>query len=94
MVEWGGHHGGWGGFGPPSYIVKKCPERYSDFIGIMIYTVCIKKKSTAIQAIAFQIQINLTIIISDLIVLNCFELMIRDENMSYLQRRSIITSLV
>jgi hypothetical protein len=25
MVEWGGHHGGWGGFGPPSYIVKKCP---------------------------------------------------------------------
>jgi hypothetical protein len=26
MVEWGGHHGGWGGFGPPSYIVKKCPE--------------------------------------------------------------------
>ena len=27
MVEWGGHHGGWGGFGPPSYIVKKCPDR-------------------------------------------------------------------
>ena len=27
MVEWGGHHGGWGGFGPPSYIVKKCPAR-------------------------------------------------------------------
>ena len=26
MVEWGGHHGGWGGFGPPSYIVKKCPD--------------------------------------------------------------------
>ena len=26
MFEWGGHHGGWGGFGPPSYIVKKCPE--------------------------------------------------------------------
>ena len=26
MVEWGGHHGDWGGFGPPSYIVKKCPE--------------------------------------------------------------------
>jgi hypothetical protein len=25
MVEWGGHLGGWGGFGPPSYIVKKCP---------------------------------------------------------------------
>ena len=25
MVEWGGHHGDWGGFGPPSYIVKKCP---------------------------------------------------------------------
>jgi hypothetical protein len=25
MFEWGGHHGGWGGFGPPSYIVKKCP---------------------------------------------------------------------
>jgi hypothetical protein len=25
MVEWGGHHGGWGGFGPPSCIVKKCP---------------------------------------------------------------------
>jgi hypothetical protein len=28
MVEWGGHHGGWGGFGPPSYIVKKCPDIY------------------------------------------------------------------
>ena len=28
MVEWGGHHGGWGGFGPPSYIVKKCPAIY------------------------------------------------------------------
>jgi hypothetical protein len=26
MIEWGGHHGGWGGFGPPSYIVKKCPD--------------------------------------------------------------------
>ena len=26
MVEWGGHHGDWGGFGPPSYIVKKCPD--------------------------------------------------------------------
>ena len=25
IVEWGGHHGDWGGFGPPSYIVKKCP---------------------------------------------------------------------
>ena len=26
MVEWGGHHGGWGGGAlPPSYIVKKCP---------------------------------------------------------------------
>jgi hypothetical protein len=25
MVEWGGNHGGWGGFGPSSYIVKKCP---------------------------------------------------------------------
>jgi hypothetical protein len=30
MVEWGGHHGGWGGFGPPSYIVKKCPEPCSN----------------------------------------------------------------
>ena len=30
MVEWGGHHGGWGGFGPPSYIVKKCPGVSSD----------------------------------------------------------------
>jgi hypothetical protein len=39
------------------------------------------------KSIAFQIQ--LTIIISDLIVLNCFELMIRDENISYLQKRSI-----
>ena len=29
MVEWGGHHGGWGGFGPPSYIVKKCPDSSS-----------------------------------------------------------------
>ena len=28
MVEWGGHHGGWGGFGPPSYIVKKCPGKF------------------------------------------------------------------
>jgi hypothetical protein len=24
MVEWGGHHGGWGGH----YIVKKCPASY------------------------------------------------------------------
>jgi hypothetical protein len=31
MVEWGGHHGGWGGFGPPSYIVKKCPAVNSHF---------------------------------------------------------------
>ena len=30
MVEWGGHHEGWGGFGPPSYIVKKCPGEFSD----------------------------------------------------------------
>ena len=22
----GGHHGDWGGFEPPSYIVKKCPD--------------------------------------------------------------------
>ena len=29
MVEWGGHHGDWGGFGPPSYIVKKCPATFS-----------------------------------------------------------------
>jgi hypothetical protein len=26
MVEWGGHHGGWGGALAPSYIVKKCLE--------------------------------------------------------------------
>jgi hypothetical protein len=35
MVEWGGHHGGWGGFGPPSYIVKKCPD-YNNYIKLSI----------------------------------------------------------
>jgi hypothetical protein len=39
------------------------------------------------KSIAFQIQINDNY--QYLIVLNCFELMIRDENMSYLQKRSI-----
>jgi hypothetical protein len=34
MVEWGGHHGGWGGFGPPSYIVKKCPAMNGQYISI------------------------------------------------------------
>ena len=40
MVEWGGHHGGWGGFGPPSYIVKKCPEQTSCML-IPLYLVTI-----------------------------------------------------
>ena len=48
------------------------------------YTVCIKKR------LVFEIQISHNY--SDLIVLNCVELMISDENMSYLQNRSIITS--
>ena len=47
-------------------------------------TVCIKKR------LVFEIQISHNY--SDLIVLNCVELMIRDENVSYLQKRSIITS--
>ena len=42
------------------------------------------------KAIVFEIQISHNY--SDLIVLNCVELMIRDENMSYLQKKSIITS--
>ena len=38
MVEWGGHHGGWGGFGPPSYIVKKCPgiRTLNDLINVVL----------------------------------------------------------
>ena len=45
---------------------------------------CIKKR------LVFEIQISHNY--SDLIVLNCVELLIRDKNMSYLQKRSIITS--
>ena len=28
MVEWWGHHGGWGDFGPPSYIVKNALQLF------------------------------------------------------------------
>jgi hypothetical protein len=45
------------------------------------YTVCIKKR------LVFEIQISHNY--SDLIVLNCVELMIRDKNVCYLQKRSI-----
>ncbi len=44
-------------------------------------TVCIKKR------LVFEIQISHNY--SDLIVLKCVELMIRDKNVSYLQKRSI-----
>ncbi len=45
------------------------------------YTVCIKKR------LPFEIQISHTY--SDLIVLKCVELMIRDKSVSYLQEKSI-----
>ncbi len=44
-------------------------------------TVCIKKR------LVFEIQISHNY--SDLIVLKCVELMIRDKSVSYLQKRSI-----
>jgi hypothetical protein len=48
---------------------------------------CVYKK----KRLVFEIQISHNY--SDLIVLNCVELRIRDENLSaYLQKRSIITS--
>jgi hypothetical protein len=58
MVEWGGHHGGWGSFAPPpSYIVKKCPgsigQKYhhsnpSDLWTLKIKRNCIVDKSLTI----------------------------------------------
>ncbi len=45
------------------------------------YTVCIKKR------LVFEIQISHNY--SDVIVLKCVELMIRDKSVSYLQKRSI-----
>ncbi len=48
---------------------------------LFLSTVCIKKR------LVFEIQISHNY--SDLIVLKCVELMIRDKSVSYLQKRSI-----
>ncbi len=47
----------------------------------VVYTVCIKKRLVSENRISHNY--------SDLIVLKCVELMIRDKSVSYLQKRSI-----
>ena len=57
--------------------------------GFWVHLVTNRPECHSIRLV-FEIQISHNY--SDLIVLNCVELMIRDKNMSYLQKRSIITS--
>jgi predicted nucleic acid-binding Zn finger protein len=47
MVEWGSHHGGYGGFGPPSYIVKKCPGNRGLKIGHFRYTIIVAHRGNS-----------------------------------------------
>jgi hypothetical protein len=70
MVEWGGHHGDWGGFGPPSYIVKKCPGLEPKMVTISAHNTNIYKIFKLCKAIFSKLcnisQPNFTIILISL----------------------------